>query len=93
MRYVGWSKYGLYNCYNCLCEVCTRRYCQLIQRDTKWAFCGRMRDCDFCPVRKCDFFEHKEVHMVLRVKRKGKHKKSQQILDKLDEILAKIDRK
>lgn len=92
MRLPDYSKYGLYDCWNCLCEVCTRRYCRTVKRHAKYDFCVRMMELDFCPVRKCDFFEHKEIHLVLRVSRKGKHKKSEMIMDRLNEILAKLDR-
>lgn len=85
--------YGLYDCWNCLCEVCTRRYCPKLwgRKNTKVQACLAMKHRGMCPTRKCDFFEHKEIHLVLRVKRKGNHKPSAVILSKLDEILAKLN--
>lgn len=91
MRLANYSKYGLYDCYNCLCEVCTRRYCPYCRRRAKYDFCVCMIYDELCPIRKCDFFEHKEIHLVWRVKRIGKRKKSVVIIDKLDEILEKLE--
>ncbi len=49
-----------------------------------------MMQMDRCPILKCDFFEHKEKRRMIRFIRKKSRKKT--MMDKLDEILAKLDR-
>lgn len=83
-------KYGLYNCWNCLCEVCTRFNCP---KNYKWysmyLHCEKMRNRESCPVYKCDFFEHKEIHKRYRLVRRYKYHDA--ITDKLDMILKRLD--
>ena len=45
-----------------------------------------------CPILKCDFFSHKEIHLGWRVKRKDSQSQKKTAMQKLDEILAKLDR-
>lgn len=45
-----------------------------------------------CPILKCDFFSHKEIHLGWRVKRKDSQSRKKTAMQKLDEILAKLDR-
>lgn len=91
MQYYGVSKYRLYNCYHCLCEVCTRRHCQYSRMSYLHDFCIVMRGREVCPVRKCDFFEHKEKFRVWKVKRKGVKSRTNIVMEKLNEISKKID--
>ncbi len=49
-----------------------------------------MIQAEFCPILKCDFFDHKEKHRIFRIRHKKSRKKT--MMDKLDEILAKLDR-
>lgn len=83
------SKYAL-RCTRCLCEVCTRIHCPYYHRRTRWDFCLIMMQMERCPILKCDFFEHKEKRRIIRFIRKKSRKKT--MMDKLDEILAKLDR-
>ena len=85
------SKYSLH-CHFCLCEVCTRRRCPYYHRRTRWDFCLAMIQAENCPILKCDFFSHKEIHLGWRVKRKESQSRKKTAMQKLDEILAKLDR-
>lgn len=83
------SKYGLYDCWKCLCEVCTRIGCpkNMLYR-SQLEHCLKMRRRECCPVVKCDFFTHKEKHIVLRVKRRAR--KNNRVLDRLDWIIQRL---
>lgn len=83
--------YGSYKCWLCLCDVCTRIGCPYhpIRHSNRLDHCYKMMRCEFCPVLKCDYFEHKQRRMVLRVKRR--HGRGDSILEKLDEIIRKLD--
>lgn len=85
-----WTSYGLYNCWHCLCEICTRKGCpyHAVWIRYRHDHCIKMIRCEFCPVRKCDFFRHKQKHLVLKVTRK--HRRADTILGKLDEILRRL---
>ena len=84
------SKYGLYNCWSCLCEVCTRVHCpkNLCYKD-KLSHCLKMLQRESCPTVKCDSFEHKEKHIIFRVKQRTR--KVDLTLSKLDAILEGIE--
>ena len=83
------SNYGLYDCYKCLCEVCTRVGCPKIHRKSKISHCIAMRQRGVCPTVKCDWFTHKEKHKVYRIIRK---RRKVDIIDaKLNEIINKLD--
>lgn len=84
--------YGLYDCWNCLCEVCTRYNCPKnhLLWISKHYHCCKMRSRDTCPVIKCDFFEHKQIHKRYIMIRK--HGRKHIIIEKLDEILNKLDK-
>lgn len=92
MKIYYFSKYRLYGCHFCLCEVCTRRYCKYSRLAALFDFCKVMRGREICPVLKCDFFEHKEKVRVWKVRRKGKSSKKNMLFEKLDEICKKIDK-
>ena len=65
------SKYGLYKCWMCLCEVCTRIGCPMHQRhNDKLNHCLTMQRRESCPTVKCDWFNHKEKTRVYRVHRR-----------------------
>lgn len=83
-------EYGLYNCWWCLCEVCTRMHCPWVFRRTKLGFCVTMIQRDKCPIVKCDYFQHRQKHKVYRIIRR--HKKYDIILERLDEIQARLDK-
>lgn len=53
------------------------------------AFCIAMRQRGSCPTIKCDWFVHKEKHKVYRIVRR--YKKPDCVLEKLNEILDKLD--
>lgn len=78
-------EYGLYNCWNCLCEVCTMVYCpyHAVLPRYRHDHCFKMFRCDFCPVKKCDYFDHRQKHLILKVTRKKR---------RADTIAAKLDR-
>lgn len=85
------SDYGLYSCWHCLCEVCTRVHCPKLNRRSKLGFCTTMIARENCPVVKCDFFQHKQKYTVYRIKRKGPSKKDT-VIDRLDNIEKVLDR-
>lgn len=83
------ADYGLYSCWHCLCEVCTRVGCPKFSRKSKLGFCTTMIMRESCPTIKCDWFVHKQKHKVYRVRARF-HKKDA-ILEKLNMILEKLD--
>lgn len=84
------SKYGLYDCWKCLCEVCTRIQCPKIQRRQKLGHCLVMYQRGCCPTVKCDWFEHKEKHQIFRIKRR--YSKPDAVMEKLNEIMERLDK-
>lgn len=84
------NDYGLYNCWGCLCEVCTRIGCPKAHRRTKLGFCLAMLQREACPTVKCDWFVHKQKHKVYRILRRHKHKDV--VIGKLDKIIERLDR-
>lgn len=85
------SKYGLYDCWKCLCEVCTRIGCPKCISKSELGHCVAMYKRDACPTVKCDWFVHKEIHKVYRIKRK--YKKPDRVAHLLEEILVRLDDK
>lgn len=85
------SNYGYYDCWKCLCEVCTRVGCPKDIRYMKpLAHCLHMRQRGCCPTVKCDWFHHKEKRRVFRVVRR--HKLRDTILEMLDEVLSRLEK-
>lgn len=83
-------EYGFYECWKCLCEVCTRVNCPKNHvYISKVGHCIKMIRRDACPTIKCDYFVHAQKHKVLKVCRKLK--KTQTIHNKLNEILQRLD--
>lgn len=83
------AAYGLYNCWHCLCEVCTRVHCPKINRRYKLGFCTTMIMRENCPVVKCDFFEHKQKHKIYRIRKRIR--KQDIMLEKLNNIEKGLD--
>lgn len=77
-------KYASNDCWFCLCEVCTRIHCPKYNRRYSLDFCISMMLRERCPVPKCDYFDHKEKHKVLRFLRR--QRRPDPILDKLASI-------
>lgn len=85
------SKYGLYDCYKCLCEVCTRIDCpKMTMHHNKLQHCLIMRQRGCCPTIKCDFFTHQEKRKILKVRRR--YQKQDAIIEKLNEIMERLDK-
>ena len=69
------SKYGLYKCWPCLCEVCTRIGCPKHQRHSdRLNHRLTMQRRESCPTVKCDWFTHREKIRVYRVRRRQTHR-------------------
>lgn len=76
--------YGSNQCWLCLCEVCTRIRCPKLNRRYKLDFCISMLTRERCPVKKCEWFEHKQKHRVYKVLRR--ERKRERIMERLDDI-------
>ncbi len=84
------SKYGLYDCWKCLCEVCTRIDCpKTVRRLSKFNHCFRMAQRGCCPTVKCDWFTHKEKRRIYKVK--SKHSKKDTVIELLLEIRSRLE--
>lgn len=82
--------YSLGKCWFCLCDVCTRVHCpKNMFYKASFSHCLKMMQREACPTIKCDFFEHKQKIRVFKVRRKVSRGAS--IINKLDEIIKKLD--
>lgn len=84
------SNYGLYDCYKCLCEVCTRIGCpKNVKYRSKLDHCLHMRLRLACPTVKCDWFVHREKRRFYKIVKR--HRRVDAIMEKLSAIEKKLD--